>query len=155
MRLLLRVLRLSWADRVLAAEMVLRLGAARLALAALPFRVTAARLGVPMAATLNRDLDPADMRFVARLRWITSAVARRVPWRADCLPQAIAVMGILARRRIPATVYFGVRDPASAARFEAHAWVRAGSAGVTGWAGREVFHEVMSFAACVRPKEVL
>jgi len=62
-------------------------------------------------------------RRVARL-------ARRVPWRATCLVQALAGWLLLKRRGIVATIRFGVAK--SEAGLAAHAWLVVGSEIVLG-----------------------
>jgi hypothetical protein len=105
------------------------LALARLAVVALPFRVLARRLGVPHAETsMTASLDPS----ARRVAWAIGAAARRAPWRAECLEQAIAAKAMLRRRGIASTLYLGMaRDPVAA-----HAWLRVGDVNVTG--GRDV-----------------
>jgi hypothetical protein len=106
---------------------------------AVPFRVLAPRLGVPHAETpAMAGPDPASRRVAAAI----AAASRRVPWRSDCLEQAIAAKAMLRRRGIASTLYLGMaRDPVAA-----HAWLRVGDLNVTG--GRDVarYAVVASFA---------
>jgi hypothetical protein len=78
-------------------------------------------------------LPPADIDAIAaeRVAWAVQAAARRVPWRSDCLVQAIAAQRWLARERRPTQLVIGVHKDA-AGRFEAHAWLRCGTVTVTG-----------------------
>jgi hypothetical protein len=66
-----------------------------------------------------------------RVGWALAVAARVVPWRADCLVQAIAARRWLERERQPADVHIGVHK-APDGRFEAHAWLRSGGVTVTG-----------------------
>ncbi|GAA4716673.1 hypothetical protein GCM10023325_11470 [Sphingomonas lutea] len=62
------------------------------------------------------------------------AIARacyRVPWRADCLIQALAAQRWLRRHGIPSRVAIGIRE-SGANPFEAHAWLISGDTVVTG-----------------------
>ena len=43
-----------------------------------------------------------------------------LPWRPNCLPQAIATRAMLRRRRIACDAHLGVL---STSPFEAHAWI--------------------------------
>jgi hypothetical protein len=63
-------------------------------------------------------------------RAITSAAAR-VPWRSDCLLQAMAASAMLRKRNLPGHVCIGVRRGAGGA-LEAHAWLVSGDYVVTG-----------------------
>jgi len=66
------------------------------------------------------DIQQTDVRIVQRhLR----AASRRVPWRADCLPQALAAVSMLARRGYTPVLALGARSSAETAKMSAHAWV--------------------------------
>ncbi len=58
-------------------------------------------------------------------------VAARLPWRADCMVQALAAQRWLAAHDIASSVRLGVR-PRDDDEFEAHAWLTVGEAVVTG-----------------------
>jgi hypothetical protein len=54
-----------------------------------------------------------------------------MPWRADCIIQALAAERWLRRRGIPSALFFGVpKEPRK--EFVAHAWLKAGERVVTG-----------------------
>jgi len=82
--------------------------------------------GVP-TATLN----PGQAALVERVAFVIPRVAARLPWRADCLVQALAARRWLGRHGVATTLTCGVpRD--KPADFEAHAWLTAGTRIVTG-----------------------
>jgi hypothetical protein len=115
----------DWRDLSLA---VVELSRARWRIA----RTPAARL----LAELRRPLLPsaataADGIGPERVGWAVQTAARLVPWRSDCLVQAIAAQRWLGRERRPTQLVIGVHKDA-AGRFEAHAWLRCGSVTVTG-----------------------
>jgi len=58
----------------------------------------------------------------ARIARVIPAVAQRVPWRADCLVQALAGQRWLNARGTHAHIMIGVDRPGADA-FEAHAWL--------------------------------
>jgi hypothetical protein len=123
-----RVRRLGVADWRDLAVAVVELLRARWRIA----RTPASRL----LAELRRQAPPpppADLDAIAaeRVAWAVQAAARRVPWRSDCLVQAIAAQRWLARARRPTQLVIGVHKDA-AGRFEAHAWLRCGTVTVTG-----------------------
>ncbi len=75
---------------------------------------------------------PANQaELVDRIAFVIPRVAARLPWRTDCLVQALAAEHWLRRSGIPTVLTLGVpKDKASA--FEAHAWLTAGDRIVTG-----------------------
>ena len=76
-------------------------------------------------------LNPRQAALVKRVSYFIPRVAARLPWRADCLVQAIAAERWLGRHGIATVLTLGVpRD--RPADFEAHAWLSAGSRIVTG-----------------------
>ncbi len=66
--------------------------------------------------------DPADpRREAARVARLVSVAARRGPYRANCLRQALVAWWLLGRRGVVTKLVIGVRkDPHG---FAAHAWV--------------------------------
>ena len=77
------------------------------------------------------QLDAGQAALIERVAYLIPRVAARLPWRADCLVQAIAAERWLARHGVATTLTLGVpRD--KPADFEAHAWLSAGTRIVTG-----------------------
>jgi Transglutaminase-like superfamily len=123
-RVLERFLRLPAADRWLLVRSVCWLGAARLAVWLLPFRV-ARRLMTPAGfPPLASDLTSE------RIAWAL-ARARRVVPRATCLPQALAAEALLTRAGHPADLRIGVIKTDDG-RLMAHAWVESSGSVVVG-----------------------
>jgi hypothetical protein len=83
----------------------------------------AASTGIEAESVEARDLVRAVRRAVRR-------ASRRVPWRAECLVQALTARSMLERRGIASTLSLGVRKTAGA--LEAHAWLEAGGRIVVG-----------------------
>lgn len=75
--------------------------------------------------------SPAAERLIKRVSFVVPRMGARVPWRADCLVQALAAQRWLRRRGVVSSIVVGVRKPAPA-DFEAHAWLMAGDRVVTG-----------------------
>ena len=77
------------------------------------------------------QLREGDAERIERVRIAIRRAHHRVPWRSDCLVQALAAYRWLGRYGIWATVWVGVpetkQDP-----FEAHAWLTCGGQAVTG-----------------------
>jgi transglutaminase superfamily protein len=119
----------------LAAEAALRLTAAWAALRVRPFERVVQGLGDFTAAGETDHREPlgrtAEVEIARAVAWAVAAAARRMPFEATCLPQAIAAQAMLRRRGVAASVYLGAgRDEEG--RMEAHAWVDAAGIGVTG-----------------------
>lgn len=85
----------------------------------------------------------------AEIGRVVASVGGRLPFRAECLQQAIAVRRMLRRREISATVYLGIardRGDRAEARQAAHAWVKVGTRVVSGDGMLEKFAIVARFA---------
>jgi hypothetical protein len=70
--------------------------------------------------------------------------ARYVPFRAVCLPQAMAARLMLKRRGIASTMHFGAAK-GEAKPLDAHAWLDAAGVEVTGFPVAEKFAEIACF----------
>lgn len=79
---------------------------------------------------VERPGDAVDERLAIETGRIVAAAARRMPFRALCLQQAIAVRRMLTRRGVPVVVYLGVS--AKGTPRMAHAWVAAGDSIISG-----------------------
>lgn len=75
-----------------------------------------------------RSADPATM---ARIGYVVPRISDRLPWRSDCLVQAIAAQNWLAAKGAASEIQIGVENPTGGG-FGAHAWLMAGSDVVTG-----------------------
>lgn len=112
-----------------------------------PISVWGRFLGVQQQETSQLD-DPQQTVIVKRIRWGIHVLEHRVPWRSDCLPQALAARMMLQWRRIPTTLYLGVAKQNRDGKvvLEAHAWLRSGTIIVTGAELRQRFKVVSTFA---------
>jgi hypothetical protein len=92
--------------------------------------------------------DPARVEQAKLIGGIVRAVAEYVPWRSDCLPQALAARLMLGRRKIPSTLYLGVMKVSEngETRLKAHAWLRCGTITLTGGKTSRRFGVVSTFA---------
>lgn len=125
------------AELALVPVAVVLLGAARLALAALPPRVWLGWLG--QQVPLGQDAAPISLqqdRCARRIGRSVRATASIMPWRADCLPQAMAAVALLRLARIPFLLTIG-QDRNMPTNWpqrpmHAHAWIAAGERLITG-----------------------
>jgi len=133
-----RLVRLDGHSRALLLEAVLWLALARVAVRIVPFPQIARRLGaftspadgLPAGAPPNPL--PAEALLAKEIGWAVTRAARHVPFKAVCLPQALAAKMMLRRRGIGGVLYFGIaRDAAGS--IEAHAWLLASGVEVTGY----------------------
>jgi hypothetical protein len=68
---------------------------------------------------------------IERMSWALGTAAAHVPWRADCLVQAMAGHRWLRRHGIEADFVIGV-DKTESGGFESHAWLRHRGVIITG-----------------------
>lgn len=138
-------------DHALLAEATLRLLAARIAIATVPFPRIARRLGgfmPPHEARAKADRhppSPADRAAAREIGWAVTRAARHLPFEAVCLPQAMAAHVMLRRRGIFGIIHFGTTR-GSAPSLEAHAWLDAGEVEVTGYPVGAGFTEIACIA---------
>lgn len=141
-----RFFRLPIARQILVVEAVIWLALAQLALLFVPFRLLAARFGTVATAHAQPDSRFSDPQLdrAREVGWAVTRAARYVPFRAVCLPQAIAAKAMLSRRHIASVMHFGVAKK-SEAPMAAHAWLDAGPVEVTGYPVTPDFVEVARF----------
>ena len=140
--------------RALVLEAVLCLLAARLGLIFIPFPALARRLGtfVPpndpraMATRAGKSLEHA--RVATEVGWAVTRSARYVPFKAVCLPQAMAARMMLKRRGVASVMHFGAAKNTTLGGekpLDAHAWLDAAGVEVTGYPVAEKFAEIACF----------
>lgn len=110
---------------MLIVEAAVLLGAARLALATLPF----GRYGWWLR--LGNGRPAAEAPAAERIGIAIRTATRNVPWNAVCLPQAMAAKAMLARRGRSSVLCVGVM-PSTDGVLLLHAWLEAGDLVVTG-----------------------
>ncbi len=135
-----RFVRLPLDRKVLLLEAWITLGLARGMVLTLPFRwiVPRLRARLPDSAQVSRQ---DEARAVG---WALQAAGRYTPWNSNCLAQAIAGKRMLHRRRLPSTLFLGVRK-GEEEEFEAHAWLDCDSVTLTGGHDHTGYSVVSSF----------
>ena len=83
------------------------------------------------SAEPSQDVVGQRLALVERIAFVLPRVATRVPWKSDCLVQALAAQRWLRAASIKSTLSIGVRGKPPA-EFEAHAWLSVGTMLVTG-----------------------
>jgi len=119
-------------------ESALLLAAARVLVLAVPFRIYSRAMG--RAGESPEGPVPAAVHRVSRA---IESVSAHVPWRSQCLEQALAAKAMLRGRGISNTLYVAV---AREVALEAHAWLRSGTVCVTGQAEFDRYTIVARFA---------
>jgi hypothetical protein len=149
-RLALRFRQIDNRRRALLIEAVAGLLAVRLALIFIPFPRLARRLGafVPpgdtRALAAKAAAAPEQTRLAEAISWAVTRAARYVPFKAVCLPQAMAARLMLKRRGIRSVMHFGAAK-GTEKPFDAHAWLDAAGVEVTGYPAAADFAEIGCF----------
>lgn len=105
-----------------------RLIRARLAFA----RLRASDLPQRNAAAARCELPAqADELLADRIGFIIPRLSKRLPWRSDCVIQAIAAQDWLAARGMASEIRVGIERP-EVGPFAAHAWLIRGERVITG-----------------------
>lgn len=101
-------------------------------------RIAFARLHakeIPLRNRLSREAaqsEPAiSQTSLARISYVLPRLSDRLPWRSDCLVQAIAGQNWLSAYGAASEIQIGVEHPEGGA-FGAHAWLISGETVVTG-----------------------
>ena len=97
----------------------------------LSYRVVAKFLPSTAGGLPQPDLSPAQERVAERVAFAIPRAGARVPWRSDCLVQAMAARRWLERCRVGSELHVGVRR-GSERKLDAHAWLTCGNKVVTG-----------------------
>jgi hypothetical protein len=148
-RRLRRFFQIGGPRRALLIEAVLLLAASRVALIAIPFPVLARRLGhfVPPSdprvnGANHRSAQEAER--AAEIGWAVARAARYAPFKAVCLPQAMAARVMLKRRGIASVMHFGAAK-GTKKPLDTHAWLDAAGVEVTGYPVAAQFAEIACF----------
>jgi len=149
-RLLRRFAQIDNRRRALVVEAVAWLLAARLALIFIPFPQLARLLGTFVPPTDQRVLQARQERSEAHaclaedIGWAVTRSARYVPFKAVCLPQAMAARIMLRRRGVRSVLHFGAAKGREKP-LDAHAWLDAVGVEVTGYPVAANFAEIACF----------
>lgn len=149
-RLLVRVGEIDNRRRLLLVEAAGWLLLARLALLLVPFPHLARYLGAfvpPEAARAAQARWPRSPDLVALAEdvgWAVTRAARYLPFKAVCLPQAMAARVMLKRRGVASVMHFGAAKGENKP-LDAHAWLDAAGVEVTGYPVAKQFAEIACF----------
>ena len=79
----------------------------------------------------SANADNAVDAACALVAWVIPRLAARLPWRSDCLVQALAGQQMLLHRGIASAIAVGTTKQADGT-FEAHAWLMQGECVILG-----------------------
>lgn len=136
--------------RALLIEAVAWLLLARMCLIFIPFPRLARQLGRFLPPTEARAIQagsPAsydEVRLAGEIGWAVTRAARHVPFKAVCLPQAMAARVMLKRRGVNSVLHFGAAK-GQEKPFDAHAWLDAAGVEVTGYPIAKDYTEIACF----------
>ena len=147
--------RISIARKRFAAEALLLLCIARLAVATLPFAMLMRWFGVVAlenSQDIESQLSPSQTRIALGVQHSIAHWVRLLPVEMGCLPQAMAGSAMLRRRKLPARISLGVSKRGG---LPAHAWLEAGNIPITGTAICDTFAPIARFVGAGTSKRLL
>ncbi|WP_407668013.1 lasso peptide biosynthesis B2 protein [Paenibacillus wulumuqiensis] len=109
-----------------------------------PFAKVSPSLGDYMQET-SYESDRDAHREAVQISKALHLVSPHVFWETECLVMAFAAMKMLERRKLPSTLYLGMRRDAKGSN-AAHAWLRSGRFYLTGAKEIEQYTVVGRFA---------
>lgn len=83
------------------------------------------------AAASQTEPTTQDHAFIEQVGFLVTFASRHLPWRSDCLPQAMAAQSWLLAEGLDSEIRIGVGRPGNG-EFGAHAWLVLGDQIVTG-----------------------
>ena len=119
---------------------------ARLLIVFTSFQNIAGKLGRPQVDTEWIDVDSA---LADHLKTAIRRAAKYSLHNINCYDQALAGMIMCKRRRLSATIYFGLAKDAGG--LNAHAWLRCGNCIITGGALKSKYTQVAWFGYDFNP----
>ena len=104
---------------------------ARFRLSTVPAEKILRDLQTPLAISQDPKLDCSPLLNIERLSWAIRIASRYVPWRSDCLVQAMAADRWMRQHALITEFYLVVaKEPPNS--LTAHAWLRYGDFTLTG-----------------------
>lgn len=95
---------------------------------------------------VRKELSAFEYEAAEKIRLFTMRASRMVPWRSVCMDQAMTGVILLKKKRIPCTLYMGVRKKESGSGLDAHAWVVCGDKIVLGGQKSQFYTVTASFS---------
>lgn len=122
---------------------------ARLITCLYPFNKYAILLGDKYCETLYDDMrDPELLYWLKCCHKQFPKINKFMPWKSACLQQSIAAYLLLSKKKLPTTLYFGMKR--NGTKVTGHAWLRCGKFYITGGNGNE-YTLICSYAKTYKP----
>ncbi len=90
------------------------------------------------------DVSEKDQNRAKTIGRVIVKISRFLPWNCTCMQKALAACLMLSYRRIPSTLYIGVRKD-KAYKVQAHAWLCCAQNTITGAKEKDSYQELSSF----------
>lgn len=88
---------------------------------------------------------PGARLSVSDCVWAVETAAKRLPWRAMCIEQGLAVQRMLRRAGVAAVLHYGARHEPASAKLEAHVWVSVCDETIVGGCEAADFAEIAAY----------
>ncbi len=119
-------------NKCLSIEALLLSGWYRLSILSLPMRITEKKFGI-RGNESTKHISEEQLLYAKRVASIANRICNQTKWQSKCLVRALVAQKLLTRKRIPTTLYLGVKKENG--KLIAHAWLRAGQLYCTGGDG--------------------
>ena len=137
--------RIPFRFKLIAFEAFLTMAISRFYILFIPFRRVATRMGKPMHET-TKEIDSERLTYARQIAWMIEKVSNYTPWESKCLVRALTGQKMLKKRKIPSTLYLGVKKE-NVDGLSAHAWLRCGNFVILGGKERSGYTTVAYFGA--------
>jgi hypothetical protein len=141
-----KFVKLPFSEKLSFAEAVLLLFSAKIMVYLIPFRKIAPYLG-NVNGVYRTELTEHERTQANKVKLFIYMAAGNVSVKSVCLDQALACMVMLRRKKIPCSVYFGVKKNESEKKLAAHAWVVCGNEILVGGMRSNQYTPVAYFSA--------
>lgn len=125
-----------------------QLSLARLALTARPFRNLVAGSELSPGNAVPNRLESSAQRAADTTAWAVQTAAGQLPWRSNCLVQAIAAQRMLIKQDVSGVIYLGAASGtrvSDQSELMAHAWLKCGDNFITGEFEAEGYSAIAAF----------
>jgi hypothetical protein len=122
---------IPWATKWLFAEAVFTAAYVKTTLLFLPFRKVALWLG-SLKDQPDVQTAPDQQHLVKKISFAVKLCDRYTPWPTECYTRSLTAKIMLKRRKLPSTLYFGLRKDETNS-LKGHAWLQCSGITVTGF----------------------
>lgn len=109
-----------------------------------PFKKTACKMASTIPKQSQIKPNPKIMGEVIQLSKVVKSIAKKLPFRAQCFEQALALQILLKKKKIPSEIVFGLHSQKD--KLAAHAWCVCNGITLSGEKGKEQFKVIKSFS---------